>query len=512
MKKLIVSVGIACMLCGCIGEENSPKIEFTGGSTLQILLGDKFVEPGYKALDKEDGDVTEKVVVSGWDGDTSKVGRYTRVYSVTDSDGNIEEKSREIVITALCNIEKYSNGVVKHAKEGLADGSIIEYEKYENGEMKNFKRYKENKIVEECAYGTTGLSTASKYYNTRTENGVSVEIVYEYDYDSNGKTVESRMKKNGVLIKVGSYADDIKTKDVIYSDGKIVKEIEYYADTQIKKYTVYDDSGVIIFNEEYAKEDFTGKTEKEIIDVLLKSGYDVENEVETPGIKGKETGPESAGSYYIGPTTNWNQFSQCFTGIIERKFQNEIEGFKSGDKFVEKITQDDIFRKINEKSKYIDSNDVYIGEYEAEYRGGYNHYPLETKTEYEKYQGNFNRVYGHANSYSIVFGVRDYKVYKIKNLPESEDARKKYIDAGCLMINNVISGENKEIPKEYKEIAEKVEYEITVYATEIAENGVKIEKYEDMKTIRDKINEMVENRKLSRKNVCRRVYNIYWKI
>nr|WP_321220968.1 immunoglobulin-like domain-containing protein [Clostridium mediterraneense] len=59
----------------------------SGVSDKTIKVGDSF-DPlaGLKATDKEDGDLTSKVTVSG-KVDTSKVGKYTLEYSVKDSKG-----------------------------------------------------------------------------------------------------------------------------------------------------------------------------------------------------------------------------------------------------------------------------------------------------------------------------------------------------------------------------------------------------------------------------------------
>ena len=61
-----------------------------------ILVGDNF-DPlvGVKALDKEDGDITSKIVVTGTV-DTTKAGKYELIYSIKDS-SNAERRAKAVV-------------------------------------------------------------------------------------------------------------------------------------------------------------------------------------------------------------------------------------------------------------------------------------------------------------------------------------------------------------------------------------------------------------------------------
>ena len=64
----------------------------------KLYVGDSFnVLDGVKAMDKEDGDLTKYITVSG-DVDTSKPGKYTIVYSVKDSDSNEVSLKRVIEV------------------------------------------------------------------------------------------------------------------------------------------------------------------------------------------------------------------------------------------------------------------------------------------------------------------------------------------------------------------------------------------------------------------------------
>ena len=73
-----------------------PKITLTGG-TQRIKKGNKYSEPGYKATDDVDGDITSKVKVEG-SANTSKTGSYTIKYTVEDSSGNKTTAKREVIV------------------------------------------------------------------------------------------------------------------------------------------------------------------------------------------------------------------------------------------------------------------------------------------------------------------------------------------------------------------------------------------------------------------------------
>lgn len=64
-----------------------------------IRMGDTYSEPGYIAVDMCDGDVTDKVSVSG-NVDTANAGKYTVTYNVSDNCGNESEVQRTVKVVA----------------------------------------------------------------------------------------------------------------------------------------------------------------------------------------------------------------------------------------------------------------------------------------------------------------------------------------------------------------------------------------------------------------------------
>ena len=74
-----------------------PKITLSGESRIYVELGGSFKEPGYKATDDCDGDITKKVTVKG-KVDTNKKGEYTLEYTVEDSYGNKAKAKRTVLV------------------------------------------------------------------------------------------------------------------------------------------------------------------------------------------------------------------------------------------------------------------------------------------------------------------------------------------------------------------------------------------------------------------------------
>ena len=86
-------------------EISNEKPQFFGVNNQTITVGESF-DPlaGVTATDKEDGDLTSQITVTG-SVDTTKAGVYTLAYSVTDSDSNTTHQERTITVKQKATVD-----------------------------------------------------------------------------------------------------------------------------------------------------------------------------------------------------------------------------------------------------------------------------------------------------------------------------------------------------------------------------------------------------------------------
>ena len=80
-----------------------PVLTLKGSQTMQISQGDKFVEPGFSAIDDVDGDITHKIAVTGTV-NINVPGVYTLEYRVSDAAGNASSATRVVEVIAMAVI------------------------------------------------------------------------------------------------------------------------------------------------------------------------------------------------------------------------------------------------------------------------------------------------------------------------------------------------------------------------------------------------------------------------
>lgn len=88
----------------------APELTLEGADTITLEVGQAYEEPGYAAQDNCDGDLTEKVQISG-NVDLNRPGTYTLTYRVADSYGNVTTATRTVVVKA-----KIQNTVIPSGK------------------------------------------------------------------------------------------------------------------------------------------------------------------------------------------------------------------------------------------------------------------------------------------------------------------------------------------------------------------------------------------------------------
>ena len=93
----------------------APTITLNDGKRIIIKLNTEYQEPGYEAIDKYDGNVTEDVYVSGKI-NTSVAGIYELSYSVSDSFGNYSKKTRIVQVGTRADIDE-ANYILISIKE-----------------------------------------------------------------------------------------------------------------------------------------------------------------------------------------------------------------------------------------------------------------------------------------------------------------------------------------------------------------------------------------------------------
>ena len=76
-------------------DKKEPKIDINGYEKMSIYVDDEYLDKGAKAYDEYDGDLTDKIEVSG-KVDNKKIGEYTITYKVCDSSGNEATAKRTV--------------------------------------------------------------------------------------------------------------------------------------------------------------------------------------------------------------------------------------------------------------------------------------------------------------------------------------------------------------------------------------------------------------------------------
>ncbi|MFN7014455.1 MAG: immunoglobulin-like domain-containing protein [Bacteroidia bacterium] len=96
-KTYLLLLSIIVSLCACFKpDKNPPQIFLKGSLHVQIPIHSKYIEPGFKASDDRDGDLTYLVEVS--DSVNTELAKFYLIYyNVTDASGNKANQVNRIV-------------------------------------------------------------------------------------------------------------------------------------------------------------------------------------------------------------------------------------------------------------------------------------------------------------------------------------------------------------------------------------------------------------------------------
>lgn len=189
-----------------IVDTTPPQITLTQGSTCYVKCGTEYMEAGYYAEDICDGDITDKVQVTG-DVNTSECGSYTVSYKVSDSSGNTAEAERTVRVykPMTDNVVNPGNKVVyltfddgpgPYTQELL--DVLDRYNVKATFFVTNGKPDYQNLIAEEASRGhTVAIHSASHDYSRIYQ---SVDAYFDDLNEMN----------NIILTQTGKYADIIR--------------------------------------------------------------------------------------------------------------------------------------------------------------------------------------------------------------------------------------------------------------------------------------------------------------
>ena len=230
------------------------SIYLIGDLTMYLDINSEYVEPGYMAIDSVDSTLTDKVIVKN-EIDTSKVGTYYVIYSVTNSSGITIQNKRKVVVTDSevtlsldntnytnkdINIDVYvSDNYFNYLV--LPDGNKINNRSYtytvsSNGEYK-FTSYNKNgkestgsinvnNIDKEKPQGTCsgsyGSGKSSISIKASDNIGISRYVIDGVSYTSSTITLNKDVSKVSITI----YDKAGNTNTISCSLSKISNEVE----------------------------------------------------------------------------------------------------------------------------------------------------------------------------------------------------------------------------------------------------------------------------------------------
>lgn len=239
---------------------SSPSISLKGNQSMYIALNSNFSEPGYSAYDNCDGDITDKVSISG-SVNTSKAGNYTITYSVSDNLGN------NTTITRSVNVYTPNN-----------DGSKVVYLTFDDGPSQYTGELLSilAKYNVKATFFVTSINSNYAYYIKQAyEQGHSIALhTYTHNYSSVYASVDAYFNDLNAINEVvknqtGNYSNLIRfpggssntvsrkyTPGIMSQLSKMVEEKGFkYFDWNVSS---GDASGTILSSEQYAQNIING--------------------------------------------------------------------------------------------------------------------------------------------------------------------------------------------------------------------------------------------------------------
>jgi len=145
-----------------------PEIKLNGNNPLYIYIGDEFIDPGVQVHDNYDGEISSKVIINN-NINNENVGTYNVHYSVTDSSGNTNSITREVILK-----EKQNNIIHNNNNKNNISNPMVNYIKSNNFDI---------------SFGYYNLITGKNYFYN--ENKVyfaaslikTVEALYLYEHN-----------------------------------------------------------------------------------------------------------------------------------------------------------------------------------------------------------------------------------------------------------------------------------------------------------------------------------------
>ena len=251
------------------GDEEAPKITLKDGNSLNYYVTESFKDPGYTVSDNCDGDLASKVKVSG-SVDTSKIGKYTLNYEVTDSAGNKTTINRVVNVT-----EKPKGGVVYLTFDdgpGQYTQEILNILARNNVKAtffvtNQFPKYQDMIKKEHEAGHTVAVHTYSHSWSVydSLDNYINDfnkmnEIVYKqtgsyskyFRFPGGSSNTVSKKHKTGVVTEIANY---MTNKGYVYFDWNVdcgdthANNTVNYIVNNIKKYVKGEGSYIILMHD-----------------------------------------------------------------------------------------------------------------------------------------------------------------------------------------------------------------------------------------------------------------------
>ena len=284
-------------------DDISPIIKLDGDQIMEISINKEYIEPGYKAIDEYDGDITEKVEVIG-KVDTTSYGEYIIKYKVKDNNNNQteinrivkvidEEKPKIICESDYSAFPQNTESVIGCKAMDNFDGDITEKIQITgNYDIKTPGTYNIQYTVEDETGNKTSINhniviyeeTNRTAYILINDNEMLKELLTKKEIPAT--IINPTEKEQNYIdeLKNQNYQTELKIKNTTFNN---VKEIKHYCENnQIKflnlnKNTLNDKLLEIVNNKHEntiinLSEEQDIKELKKIITLLIESKYKFE--------------------------------------------------------------------------------------------------------------------------------------------------------------------------------------------------------------------------------------------